>query len=160
MNLRSRRIKMTEKTDSSSIFETPNSSLSCANQQDEDPVSHLMQRISKLEAIISKLLNITFESLDVTNIDCSLPNISTRMLTLEKMVHDRVQPSQFNEKEQSCVKLANPPPSQTSNKKKKKNKKRKTRLKDSKYEDRVKLLSLDSLCCRMVEGGMISPTAS
>ncbi len=31
------------------------------------------------------------------------------MLTLEKMVHDRVQPSQFSEKEQSCVKLAYPP---------------------------------------------------
>ncbi len=104
------------------MFETPNSSLSCANQQDEDPVSHLMQRITKLEAIISNLLNITFESLDVTNIDFSLPNISTRMLRLEKMVYDRVQPSQFNEKEQSCVKLANPP-TQSSNKKKKKNKK-------------------------------------
>ncbi len=74
------------------MFETPNSSLSYDNQHDEDPVSHLKQRISKLEAIISKLLNITFESLDVTNIDCSLPNISTRMVTLEKMVHDRVQP--------------------------------------------------------------------
>ncbi len=47
------------------MFETPNSSLSYNNQQDEDPVSHL------------------------------------------------------NEKEQSCVKLANPP-SQTSNQKKKK----------------------------------------
>ncbi len=104
------------------MFETPNSSLSCANQQDEDPVSHLMQRTSKLEAIISKLLNVTFESLEVTNIDCSLPNISTRMLTLDKMVHDRVQPSQFNEKMQSCVKLAHSP-TQTSNKKK--NKKRK-----------------------------------
>ncbi len=46
------------------------------------------------------------------------------MQTLEKMVHDRVQPSQLNEKEQSCVKLANPP-TQTSNKKKKKNKNRK-----------------------------------
>ncbi len=42
------------------------------------------------------------------------------MLTLEKMVHDRVQPSQYTEKEQSCVKLANPP-TQSSNKKKNKN---------------------------------------
>ncbi len=122
MNLRSRRIKMTEKTDSSSVFETPNSSLSCAYRQGEDPVSHLMQRIQKLETIISKLLNINLDSLEVTNIECSIPNLSTRMLTLEKMVHVRVQPSQFNEKEQSCVKLANPP-SQTSNKKKNKNKK-------------------------------------
>ncbi len=46
------------------------------------------------------------------------------MLTLEKMVYDRVQPSQFSEKEHSCVKLANPH-TQTSNKKKKKNKERK-----------------------------------
>ncbi len=38
------------------------------------------------------------------------------------MVHDRVQLLQFNEKEQSCVKLANPP-TQTSNKKKSKNRK-------------------------------------
>ncbi len=101
------------------MFETPNSSLSYDNQQDEDPVSHVIQRISKLETIISKLLKINIESLEVTNIECSLPNISTRMLTLEKMVHDRVQLSQFNEKEQSCVKLANPP-TQTSNKKKNK----------------------------------------
>ncbi len=48
MHLRSRRIKMAEKTDSSSVFESPNSSLSYDNQQYEDPVSHLMQRISKL----------------------------------------------------------------------------------------------------------------
>ncbi len=100
---------MTEKTGSSFMFETPNSSVSYSNQQDEDPVSHLIQRIQKLETIISKLLNINSESLEVTNIECSLPNLSTRMLTLEKMVHDRVQPSQFNEKEQSCVKLANTP---------------------------------------------------
>ncbi len=112
---------MTEKTDSSSMFETPNCSLSYNNHQDEDPVSHLIQRIEKLETIISKLLNINLDSLEVTNIKCSLPNLSTRMLTLEKMVHDRVQPSQFNEKEQSCVKLANPP-TQTSNKKKTKTK--------------------------------------
>ncbi len=46
------------------------------------------------------------------------------MLTLEKMVHDRVQPSQFNEKEPSYVKLANPP-TQISSKKKNKNKNRK-----------------------------------
>ncbi len=98
---------MTEKTDSSSVFETPNSSLSCANHQ--DPVSHLMQRIQKLGTIISKLLNIKHDSLEVTNIECSLPNLSTRMLTLEKMVNVRVQPLQLNEKEQSCVKLANPP---------------------------------------------------
>ncbi len=104
------------------MFETPNSSLSYNNQQDEDLVSLLIQRISKLETIISKLLNIDIESLEVTNIECSLPNISTRMLTLEKMVHDRVQPSQFNEKEQSCVKLAYPP-TQTSNKRKNKNRK-------------------------------------
>ncbi len=50
---------MIEKTDSSSVFETPNSSLYYDNQQDEDPVSHLIQRISKLEAIISKLLKLT-----------------------------------------------------------------------------------------------------
>ncbi len=74
--------------------------------------------------IISKLLNINLDSLEVTNIECSLPNLSTRLLTLEKMVHDIVQPSQCNEKEQSCVKLANPP-TQTSNKKKNKNKNRK-----------------------------------
>ncbi len=40
------------------------------------------------------------------------------------MVHDRVQPSQFTEKEHNCVRLSNPP-TQNSNKKKKKNKKRK-----------------------------------
>ncbi len=91
------------------MFETPNSSLSYDTQQDEDPVSHLMQRKSKLETIISKLLNIDIESLEVTNIECSLPNISTRMLTLEEIVHDRGQPSHFNEKGQSCVKLANSP---------------------------------------------------
>ncbi len=100
------------------MFETPNSSLSYDNQQDEDLVSHLIQRISKLETIISKFLSIGIESLEVTNIECSLPNISTRMLTLEKMVHDRVQPLQFNEKEQSCVKLANPPNQQSHKKKK------------------------------------------
>ncbi len=76
------------------MFETPNSSISYDNQQDVDAVSHLIQRISKLEAVISKLLNIDIKSLGATNIECSLPNISTRMLTLEKMVHDRVQPSQ------------------------------------------------------------------
>ncbi len=97
------------------MFETPNSSLSYDNKQDEDPVSHLIQRISKPETIISQLLNISIESLEVTNIECSLPNLSTTMLTLENMVHDRVQSSQFNEKEQSCVELANPP-TQTSNK--------------------------------------------
>ncbi len=101
------------------MFETPSSSISYDNLQDVDAVSHLIQRISKLEAVsISKLLNIAIESLETTNIECSLPNISTRMLTLEKMVHDRVQPSQFSEKEHSCVKLANTP-TQTSNKKKK-----------------------------------------
>ncbi len=69
------------------MFETPNSSISYDNLQDVDAVSHLIQRISKLEAvIISKLLNIAIESLETTNIECSLPNISTRMLTLEKMV--------------------------------------------------------------------------
>ncbi len=109
MHLRSPHIKMTEKTGSSSMFETPNSSPSYNNQQDEDPVSHLIQRMQKLEAIISKLWNINLDSLEFTNFECSLPNLSTRMLTLEKMVHYRVQPSQFNEKEQSCDKLANPP---------------------------------------------------
>ncbi len=124
MHLRNRRIEMTEKKGSSSMFETPNSSLSYNNQQGEDPVSHLILRIQKLETIISKLLIINIESLEVTNIKCLLPNLSTKMLTLEKMVHDRVQPSQFNEKEQSCVNLANPP-TQSSNKKKNKNKNRK-----------------------------------
>ncbi len=47
---------MTEKTDCSSIFETPNSSISYDDQQDEDAVSHLIQIISKLESVISKLL--------------------------------------------------------------------------------------------------------
>ncbi len=96
MHWRNRRIKMTEKTGSSSMFETPNSSLSYNNQQDEDPISHLIQRIQKLETIISKLSNINIVSLEVTNIECSLPNLSTKMLTLEKMVHDRVQSSQIN----------------------------------------------------------------
>ncbi len=91
------------------MFETPNSSISYDNQQDVDEVSHFKQRISKLEAVISKLLNINIESLEATNIECSLPNISTGMWTLEKMVHERVQSLQFNEKEQNCVKLANPP---------------------------------------------------
>ncbi len=118
MHLRNRRIEMTEKKGSSSMFETPNSSLSYNNQQDEDPVSHLIQKIQKLETNISKLLNINIERLEVTNIECSLPYLSTRMLTLDKMVHDRVKPSQFHEKEQSCVKLAY-------NKTKKKNKNRK-----------------------------------
>ncbi len=68
------------------MFETPNSSIS----YDVDAVSHLIQTISKLEAVISKLLNIDIESLEATNIECSLPNISTRMLTLEKMVHDTI----------------------------------------------------------------------
>ncbi len=81
---------MTEKTDCSSIFETPNSSIYYDDQHDEDAVSHLIQIISKLEAVISKLLKIEIESLEATNIECSQPNISTRMLTLEKMVHDRV----------------------------------------------------------------------
>ncbi len=80
------------------MFETPNSSISYDNLQDVDAVSHLIQRISKLEAVISKLLNIDIVSLETTNIESSLPNISTRMLTLNKMVHDRVQPSQFTEK--------------------------------------------------------------
>ncbi len=62
------------------MFETPNSSISYDNQQDVDAVSHLIQRISKLEAIISKLLNIDIKSLEATNIECSLPNISTSML--------------------------------------------------------------------------------
>ncbi len=50
------------------MFETRNSSLPYGNQQNEDPVSHLIQRISKLETIISKLLNIGIESLEATNI--------------------------------------------------------------------------------------------
>ncbi len=119
MHLRSRRIEMAEKTDSSSMFETPNSSIPYYNFQDVDAVSHLIQRMSKLEAVISHFLNIDIANLETTHIECSLPNISTRMLTLEKIVHDRVQPSQFTEKEQSCVKLANAP-TQTSNKKKNK----------------------------------------
>ncbi len=86
MHLRSRRIKMTEKTDSSSMFETPNSSISYDNLQDVDAVSRLIQRISKLEAVISKYLIINTQSLETTTIECSLPNISTTMLTLEKMV--------------------------------------------------------------------------
>ncbi len=86
MTLRSRRIKITEKR-VRHPFSKP------------QMVTHLIQRISKLETIISKLLNINIESLEVTNIECSLPNLSTRMLTLEKMVHDRAQPSQFIEKE-------------------------------------------------------------
>ncbi len=104
------------------MFETPNSSLSYDNFQDVDAVSHLIQRISKLEAVISNVLNIDIASLETTHIECSLPNISTRVLTLENIVHDRVQPSQFTEKEQSCIKLANPPPTQTTNKKKNKSK--------------------------------------
>ncbi len=108
MHLRSRRIKMTENR--FVIHDrNPNSSLSYENQPNEDPVSHLIQRISKPGKIISKLLNIDIESLEVTNIECSLTNISSRMLSLETMVHDIVQPSQFNEKEQICVKLGNPP---------------------------------------------------
>ncbi len=54
------------------------------NQQDED-APYLIQRISRLDAVISKLLNIDIESLEATNIECSL-------LTLEKMV----QPSECN----------------------------------------------------------------
>ncbi len=96
------------------MFETPNGTISYNNLLDVDAVSRLIRAV-----IITKLLNIAIESLETTNIECSLPNISTRMLTLEKMVHDRVQPSQFTENEQKSVKLANPP-TQTSNKKKKK----------------------------------------
>ncbi len=121
------------------MFKTLNSSLSYNNQQDEDPVSHLIQTIQKLETIISKVLNIYLESLEVTNIECSLPNLPTRMLTLEKMVHDRVQPSQFNEKEQSCVKLANPP-TQASNKKKK-NKNRKNAVSPDPEEQDIPTVS-------------------
>ncbi len=75
------------------MFETPNSYPSYNNQRDEEPVSHLIQRIQKFETIIFTLLNINLDSLEVTNIECSLPYLSTRMLTLETMVHDRVQPS-------------------------------------------------------------------
>ncbi len=89
---------MAEKTDNSSIFETSNSSISYGNQQDEDVVSQLIQRITRPEAVIPKLLNIEIESLEATNIECSLPNVSTRMLTL--------QPSQLTEKEKNCVKFA------------------------------------------------------
>ncbi len=105
--------------DSSSMFETPYSFIPHDNLKDVDAVSHLIQSIPKLEAVVSKLLNIGIEILETINIECSLPNLSTRMLTLEKMVHDRVQPSQFTENEQNSVKLANPL-TQTSNKKKKK----------------------------------------
>ncbi len=49
------------------------------------------------------------ESLEATNIECSLLNIATSMVTLHEMVHNRVHLSQFTEKEQNCVKLANPP---------------------------------------------------
>ncbi len=91
---------MAEKTDYSSILETPNSSISYGNQQDKDAVSQLIQRIMRLEAVTSKLVNIGIENLEATYIECSLPNISTRMLTL--------QPSQLTKKEQNCVKFAHP----------------------------------------------------
>ncbi len=55
MHLRNRCIKMTEKKDCSSIFETPNNSISYDNQQDEDAVSHLIQKISRLVAVIESL---------------------------------------------------------------------------------------------------------
>ncbi len=77
----------------SSVFGIPNSSLSNDNQQDENAVFHLIQRITWLDAVISKRLNIEIESLKATNIECSLPLISTRMLMLEKMVNDGVLPS-------------------------------------------------------------------
>ncbi len=89
---------MAEKSDGSSIFETPNNFTSYDNQQNEDAVSHLIRRITRLEAVISKPLNIAIERLEATNIECSLPNISTRMLT--------PQPSQLTGKEQNCVKFA------------------------------------------------------
>ncbi len=57
---------MTEKTDSPSIFETPNNSISYDNLQDVDAVSHHIQRISKLEAVISKLLNIDIVKAELT----------------------------------------------------------------------------------------------
>ncbi len=91
---------MAEKTDNSSIFETPNSSISYGNQQDEDAITQLIQRITRIEAAISKLLNIEIVSLGATNIECSLPNVSTRMLTL--------QPPQITGKEQNCVTFAHP----------------------------------------------------
>ncbi len=59
---------MAEKTDYSSILETPNSSISYGNQQDEDAVSQLIPRITRLEGDISKLLNIEIENLEATNI--------------------------------------------------------------------------------------------
>ncbi len=93
---------MTEKTDYSSFVESPNSSIFYDNQPDEDAVPHLFQRITRPEAVISKLLN----SLEAINIECLLYNISTRMPTLENIVHDRVQ---LIEKQQNCVKLAIPP---------------------------------------------------
>ncbi len=56
-----------------------------------------------------ELLHIGVDSLEATNIECSLPNISTRMPALENMVQDRVQPSQLTKKKQNGVKLAKPP---------------------------------------------------
>ncbi len=91
---------MAEKTDNSSIFEPPNSYISYGNQQDEEAVSQLIQIITRLKAVISKLLKIELESLEAPNIECSLPNVSPRMLTL--------QPSQLTEREQNCVKFAHP----------------------------------------------------
>ncbi len=37
-----------------STFQTPNASFSCGNQQNEDVVSELLQRVTKLETLISK----------------------------------------------------------------------------------------------------------
>ncbi len=97
MHLRSRRIKMAEKNGLLIHFWNPLQFYIL--QQDED-APHILQRISRLEAVISKLLNSEIESLEATNIECSLPNVSIRMRTLK--------PLQLTEKEQNCVKFAHP----------------------------------------------------
>ncbi len=46
--------------------------------------------------------------MDATNTECLLPNMLTRTLALDKMAHDRVQPSLLTKNEQNDVKLAMP----------------------------------------------------
>ncbi len=78
MVLRSRLIKMPQDVDYSLTFQTSNASISYGDQQNENLVSQLIQKVAKLEAIIPKILNIGVDSLEA----CSLPIISIRMIAI------------------------------------------------------------------------------
>ncbi len=104
INVRSRFIEMPQKHQMLSAYQIPNTCVSTYRSQLESTIVYqIAERMSSLEALCG--------GLGTKDVKISMSNVSARLLALEKMIRDRVQPTQFTEVERKEPSKLSPPPS-------------------------------------------------